>query len=131
MCGPALSARRSNCCVSRRRSRGTILVLDAMAAALLAQMLAQQLTGARIEQPHMCGIPLHLNAPADPARRRAVVSGFDFDAAIQMHGALAVLVIAERLERQRQQRGFSSANMAATCRLVVPWMRVSAQRSSQ
>ena len=25
----------------------------------------------------------------------------------------------------------SSANMAATCRLVVPWMRVSAHRSSQ
>jgi hypothetical protein len=25
------------------------------------------------------------------------------------------------------KKGFSSANMVATCRLVVPWMRVSAQ----
>ena len=48
-------------------------------------------------------IPLHLDPPSDPARRRAVVGGFDFDAAVQMHGALAVLVIAERFERQRQQ----------------------------
>ena len=51
----------------------------------------------------MVRIPLHLHAPADPARRRAVVSCFDFHAAIQMHRSLAVLVIAERLQRQRQQ----------------------------
>ena len=50
-------------------------------------------------------IPLHLHAPADPARRRAVVGSLHFHAAIQMHRALAVLVIAERLERQRQQGG--------------------------
>ena len=53
----------------------------------------------------MPDIPLHLHAPADPARRRAVVSGLDLHAAVQMHRALAVLVIAERLDGQRQQRG--------------------------
>jgi hypothetical protein len=49
-------------------------------------------------------IPLDLDAAADPARRRAVVSGLDFDTAVQMHGAFAVLVIAEGLQGQRQQR---------------------------
>ena len=52
----------------------------------------------------MCVIPLDLNTAADPARRRAVVGGFDFDAAIQVHGSLAVLVIAKRFDRQRKQR---------------------------
>ena len=83
---------------------GAVFVLDAMAAARLAQVLAQQLAVSGIQQPHLPGIPLHLDAPADPARRRAVVGGFDFHAAVQMHGALAVLVVAEGLERQRQQR---------------------------
>ena len=73
-----------------------------MTAALLAQVLAQQLTGDGIQQTHMRCIPLDLNAAADPARRRAIVSGLDFDTAIQMHGALAVLVIAERFDRQRK-----------------------------
>ena len=56
------------------------------------------------KQTDMRGIPLDLNMAADPARRRAVVGGLDFDAAIQVHGALAVLVIAERFDRQRKQR---------------------------
>ena len=34
-------------------------------------------------------------------------------------------------DRRGSRAGFSSANMTATCRLVVPWMRVSAQRASQ
>ena len=49
-------------------------------------------------------IPLHLDAPSDPTRRRAIVGGIDFHAAIQMHRALAILVIAEGLDGQRQQR---------------------------
>ena len=88
---------------ARRRVLGTVLVFDAMPAALLAQVLPQQLAGLRIQQPDVTGIPLHLNPPADPAWRCAVVGGFDFHAAIQMHRALAVLVIAERLDRQREQ----------------------------
>ena len=37
-----------------------------------------------------------------PARRRTVVRGLDLDTAVQVHGTFAELVIAERLERQRQ-----------------------------
>ena len=40
---------------------------------------------------------------ADPAGRRAVVGGGDLDAAVEMHGAAAVFVVAERLERQRAE----------------------------
>jgi hypothetical protein len=39
-----------------------------------------------------------------------------------MHDPLAVLVIAERFQGSGSKKGFSSANMAATCRLAVPWM---------
>src|SRR5437868_10751760 len=67
-------------------------------------MLAQQPASERVEQSDLRCIPLHLNAPSDPARRRAVVSGFDFDTAIQVHRALAVLVITKRFEWQRKQR---------------------------
>jgi len=66
-------------------------------------VLAQQLTVVRVQQSHHLAVPLHLDTPTDPARRRAVVSGFDFGAAIQMNGALAVLVIAEGFDGQRQQ----------------------------
>src|ERR1039457_1796229 len=48
-------------------------------------------------------IPLHTDPPADPARRHAVVSGFDFHAAVEVHRAFTVLVIAEGLDGQRQQ----------------------------
>src|SRR5262249_35925190 len=43
--------------------------------------------------------------PADPAWWCAVVGSLDFDAAIQVHGSFAVLVIAERFDRQRKQCG--------------------------
>jgi hypothetical protein len=49
---------------------------------------------------------LHSKHAPDPARRRAVVRGFDLDAAVQMYDALAVLVIAERLQRKWKQRRF-------------------------
>ena len=77
-----------------------------MAAALLPQVLAQQLPAERIDQPHMRVIPLHVNPASDPARRRAIVCSLNFDAAVQMHGTLAIEVIAKRLYRQRQQRRF-------------------------
>src|ERR1051326_6561533 len=75
-----------------------------MFSALLMQVLAQQFAGVWIQQPNMQGIPLHLDAPSDPARRRAVVGRVDLHAAIQMHCALAVLVITEGLQRQWQKR---------------------------
>jgi hypothetical protein len=87
---------------AQRRFLGAVFVLDPMAAPRLAQVLAQQLTVVRIQQSHLPAIPLHLDTPTDPARRCAVVSGFDFDAAIQMHRALAVLVVTKGLDRQRQ-----------------------------
>src|SRR5215470_18991112 len=74
-----------------------------MTAAFLPEMLAQKLAGDGIQEADMSGIPLDLNVAADPAWRRAVVGSLDFHAAIQVHGPLAVLVIAERLDRKRKQ----------------------------
>ena len=86
------------------RAPRTVRIADAVAAALLSQMLAQQLAGARIEQAHEHRVPLHMHLAADPTRRRSVVSRLHFNTAIQMNRALAVLVVAERLQRQRLQR---------------------------
>ena len=82
-------------------SLGVVLFFNAIPTALLAHVFAQQLPGFRIEQTNIQLIPLHAQHPPDPAWRSAVVGGFDFDATIEMHDALAVLVIAERLQRQR------------------------------
>jgi hypothetical protein len=89
----------------RRRARWRVVGMNAMTASLLAQVLAQELPGRRVEQTHALAVPLYAYAPADPSWRRAVVGGFDLDAAVEVHGSLAVLVVAERLERQRPQRG--------------------------
>ena len=73
-------------------------------------------------------VPLHVDALADRAGWRAVVRRFDFDTAIEMDGPLAVPVVAKWLARQRPERRLlsaNSANVAATCRFVVPWIRVS------
>ena len=67
-------------------------------------MLTQQLSRIWIDQPYLVVVPLHINAAADPARRCALVGGFHFHAAIQMHRTFAVLVRAKRLQRQRQKR---------------------------
>jgi len=80
---------------AQRRSLGVVLFFDAIPSALLAHMFAQQLPGLGIEQTNIQLIPLHAQHAPDPARRCAVVRGFDFDAAIQMNDALAVLVLAE------------------------------------
>jgi len=58
-------------------------------------VFAQELTGARIQHAHYLTVPLHLNASPNPARRGAVVSRFDFDAAIEVHSAFTELVMAE------------------------------------
>jgi hypothetical protein len=112
--------------VVRRRVRGRSCP-GCDAAALLPQVLAQQLAGARIEQAHVNARPTAPGRAADPARRRAVVSGLDFHAAVQVHPALAELIMRKGSTGSGSSAGFSSANMAATWRLVVPWMRVSAQ----
>ena len=50
-------------------------------------------------------VPLHVDAASDPSGRRRVVGRGDLDATVQMHGAAAVLVVAERLEGQRAEHG--------------------------
>ena len=50
-------------------------------------------------------VPLHVDALADPAGRRAVKGGLDLDAAVEMDRAIAKAVIAKRLEGQRPERG--------------------------
>src|SRR5260370_32775395 len=88
----------------RWRTTRTIRIADTMSAALAAQMLAQQLTGTRIEQTHEHRVPLHVDLPPDPARWSPVVSRVNLYAPIEMHRALAILVVAERPQRQRFAR---------------------------
>ena len=76
----------------RRGAGGPVSVLDAMPAPRRAQVLAEELAGVWVEQPDVSCVPLDVDATADPSRRRPVVGGRDLDAAIQMHGAMAVLV---------------------------------------
>jgi len=70
-----------------------------MPAARGAHELAQQLAGLRREQPDVEDVPLHVDLAANPARRRAVVGGLDFDAAVQVGRADALPVVAKRFER--------------------------------
>ena len=88
----------------RRRASRAIGVLNAMPAARRPHMLAQELARLRIEQADEEVVPLHVDAAADPAGRRAVVGGLDFHAAIEVHGADAEAVVPKRLERERAER---------------------------
>ena len=83
-----------------------VLFFDAIPAAFLAHVLAQQLPVFGIEDANVKLIPLHIHLSSDPAWRQAVVGGFDFDATVQMHDPLAMLVIAKRFQGQRQQGRF-------------------------
>src|SRR5829696_6341456 len=77
--------------------------MQAMPPTRGAEMLAQQLAGLRREQAHVQLVPLHLDALTDPAGRRAVVRGLDFDAAIEVHRSIAVPVIAKRFNWERPE----------------------------
>jgi len=70
-----------------------ILILDPMAATVLAQMLPQQLTVVGVQQTDLVSIPLDSNPPAGPTRRGAIVGSLGLDTAVEMNGALAVLVV--------------------------------------
>jgi hypothetical protein len=61
-----------------------------MPTTLAAQMLAQQLTGAGIEQTHGNRAPLNVDLPPDPARRRTLVSRISLYATIDIYRALAI-----------------------------------------
>src|SRR5690348_1744868 len=88
---------------AQRGSLGMIFWFDAIPAAFLADVFAQQLAGFGIEQADEQLVPLHARHTSDPPRRRAVVGGFDFDAAVQVYDTLTVLVVAEGFDRQRKQ----------------------------
>src|SRR5262249_13010261 len=51
-------------------------------------------------------VPLNMYLASDPTRRRAVVGGFNLDAAIQMNGPFAVLITTEWFQRQWKQCRF-------------------------
>ena len=82
-----------------------VLFLDPIPATFLAHVFAQQLTRLGIEKANENTIPLHSDHAPDPTWWCAVVSGFHFDTAVQMHDAFAVLVIAKGFQREWQQRG--------------------------
>ena len=63
------------------------------------------MAGFRIEQAHVEIRPLHLDALADPARRRRVVRRLDFDTAIEMYGAHAEAVVPKGFDGERLQGG--------------------------
>ena len=89
-----------------RGAGGAVVVGDAMPAPRRAQVLAEELAGAGVEQADVEVAPLDVDAAADPARRRAVVGGGDLDAAVEMHGAVAVLVVADRQDVRTGWRGY-------------------------
>src|SRR5579872_3041306 len=68
-------------------------------------MLAQQFPGRRVQQSHALAVPLDTNATPNPAWRSSIVSCVDFHATVQVNGAFAVLVVAERFNGQGQQSG--------------------------
>jgi hypothetical protein len=89
----------------RWRTARAIRVGNPMPAARGTDMLAQELTGRGIQQADEEVVPLHVDAPSDPARRGAVVRGLDLHAAIEVHGADAETVIAKRLEWEWAEGG--------------------------
>src|SRR5208337_3119779 len=101
--GACLMSSRQQLMRMLRRTPRAVGIADTVSATLLAQVLAQQLAGAWIEQSHVHRVPLHMDLTADPARWCSIVGCFDLDATIQMNRAFAVLVEAERLQRQRLQ----------------------------
>jgi hypothetical protein len=66
-------------------------------------MLAEQEAGGGIEEADMMLVPLDGDLAADPPGRRSVVGRGDLDAAVEMHGAGAVRVVAKGLEGQRPE----------------------------
>ena len=79
-------------------------LIDPIADKLVAGARAAGWPVPGVEEADVDVVPLHVDAAADPAGRRRVVGRGDLDATVQMHGAAAVLVVAERLERQRAER---------------------------
>src|SRR5208337_1673349 len=83
-----------------------ILFFYAIPAAFLAYMLPQQQSVFWIEDANIQLIPLHMHFASDPTWGQAVVGEIDFDATVQIHTPLAILVVAKRFQGKRQQGWF-------------------------
>ncbi len=81
------------------RARRPILLLRAVVSRPVPQVLAQQHPALRIEDPHLEVVPLHPDGTADVTGRDGVVGAGDLDVPVEVHGAIAVLVEAEGLDR--------------------------------
>ena len=103
MWAPARAARASSVSVVGGVRAGRSAGWMRMAPGRLAAMLAQERAGGGIEEADVHAVPLDRDVAADPARRRGVVGVLDLDAAVEMDGAGAELVVAKRLDRQRPQ----------------------------
>src|SRR5262245_34212735 len=76
-----------------RRLLRIVFRTDAVPAALLADMLAQQLVRFGMEDANVKRIPLDVDELSDPTWRYAVIGRLHFNASIHMHRAFAELVI--------------------------------------
>src|SRR5436309_15133207 len=98
-------ARRAGQQLSGRQGHllGIVFRPDAVPATFLPDMLAHELVGFGIENTDVKRIALNVDELSNPAWRNAVIGRLDFDTTIQMDGALAVLVVTERFQRQWKQ----------------------------
>ena len=87
-----------------RRAGWPILLGDPMSSGALPKEFAEQLSGDRVENSYVDRVPLDVDLLAEPPGRNSVVGASDFDAAVDVYGALSEFVEAEWLEGQRQQR---------------------------
>src|SRR5215467_8680401 len=78
--------------------------MEPMPAALLTDMLAEELMCFRVENPDVEGIPLNVDEFTDPAGRNTVISGFHFDAPVDVHDTFAILVVTEWFDRERKEQ---------------------------
>ena len=101
--GTDVHASASRACQQLRRTERRCLrsIFDsgAMQTALLANVFSQQLMRSRIEDTDVEPIPLRFHSLPDPSRRNTVVGGFYFNATVQMHRPVAILVITEWFNR--------------------------------
>jgi hypothetical protein len=79
-----------------------VFVWDPMFASDLWQVFPQQFAGPWVQHPDETVVPLHLHFLSNSARRPAVVGRIDFHAAIQIDLALAMSVLAEGLDGQKE-----------------------------
>src|SRR5215468_8051818 len=88
---------------SLRSSARQIFLLHAVLPTLLAQVFAQQLSGVGVKDTDEELVPSHMNFATNPAWRQTIVGSFHLDTAVQVYDSSPILVIAKRLQGQREQ----------------------------